>query len=142
MDTTGRIFDALRTVLDPCCRERGISVVDMGLVHDIAVDPTGDATVEILLTSGWCPFQVDLLEQMEVAVRSVPGVAGATVRIRLDEAWSTARLSPEANAKLRFLPEPAEVPDREHYLAGLPAATPVTTPPSHQPPPEEPDHDR
>jgi metal-sulfur cluster biosynthetic enzyme len=62
MVTATTIVEALRGVVDPCCRERGISVVDMGLVHDVAVDAAdGDARIDILLTSGWCPFQTDLL---------------------------------------------------------------------------------
>src|SRR5690242_2287881 len=30
-----RFLDALSDVFDPCCREKGISVVDMGLVHSV-----------------------------------------------------------------------------------------------------------
>jgi metal-sulfur cluster biosynthetic enzyme len=33
-----------------------------------------------------------------------------------DEAWTTDRLSPDARAKLRFLPDPVTVPDRSAYL--------------------------
>ena len=32
------ITDALRDVYDPCCADRGLSVVDMGLIDEIAVD--------------------------------------------------------------------------------------------------------
>src|SRR3712207_8154352 len=39
----------------PCCREKGISVVDMGLLRSVAVHD-GHARVELLLTSGWCPL--------------------------------------------------------------------------------------
>ena len=105
------VVDALRDVVDPCCRERGISVVDMGLLHDVRVDDAGRAHVEILLTSGWCPFQVDLVAEIEAAVRAVPEVVAADVSITLEKAWSTDRLSPDAAAKLRFLPEPAQVED-------------------------------
>lgn len=110
------IVDALRDVIDPCCRERGISVVDMGLINDVQVSTDGRASVEIVLTSGWCPFQVDLLDQISAAVHAVPEVADAHVSITLDEAWSTQRLSAEARSKLRFLPEPAQVTDRAGYL--------------------------
>ncbi|MFA9429510.1 metal-sulfur cluster assembly factor [Egicoccus sp. AB-alg2] len=111
------IVESLRGVVDPCCRDRGISVVDMGLVDDVRVDGQGNADVEIVLTSGWCPFQVDLLDEITAAVRTVPGVADAAVRITLDTAWSGDRLSPAARAALRFLPEPVEVGDRDAFLA-------------------------
>jgi metal-sulfur cluster biosynthetic enzyme len=118
MVTATTIVEALRGVVDPCCRERGISVVDMGLVHDVAVDAAdGDARIDILLTSGWCPFQTDLLAQMTAAVEALPQVRRASVQIVLHETWSTDRMSPDARRKLRFLPEPAEVGDRDGYVA-------------------------
>ena len=44
------VRDALAGVYDPCCREKGISVLDMGLVRSVRVEG-GVATVELLLTS-------------------------------------------------------------------------------------------
>jgi metal-sulfur cluster biosynthetic enzyme len=41
----------------------------------------------------------------------------AEVEIVWDEAWTTDRLSPRAASALRFLPPPAEVPDRAAYVA-------------------------
>jgi len=43
-DTPALIMDALRTVYDPCCREKGISVVDMGLVRPATAKAGGGAT--------------------------------------------------------------------------------------------------
>lgn len=128
MSATDDIVHVLRSVPDPCCRERGISVVDMGLLHDVTVDGSR-ARVDILLTSGWCPFQVDLVDTITEAVEGLPDVEDATVRIVLDEAWSTERLSEEAHRKLRFLPEPSEVGDRDRYVAArsLPLAPPAAT---------------
>jgi metal-sulfur cluster biosynthetic enzyme len=34
-----------------------------------------------------------------------------------EEAWTTDRLSPDARRKLRFLPDPVAVGDRDAYLA-------------------------
>lgn len=106
---------ALEGVVDPCCREREISVVDMGLVKEIAVD--GDrATVDLMLTSGWCPFQTDLVATVTDAIEALPEVATAEVRIVTDP-WSTDRLSPDARRKLTFLPPPSAVGDRDAYVA-------------------------
>jgi metal-sulfur cluster biosynthetic enzyme len=125
-DVPAAIVDALRDVIDPCCRERGISVVDMGLIDEVQVGRDGSAHVEIVLTSGWCPFQVDLLDEIGAAVRSVPQVRDAEVSITLDTAWSPARMDPAARASLRLLPEPSEVVDRDAFLA---TALPVLPPP-------------
>jgi metal-sulfur cluster biosynthetic enzyme len=112
------IIDALRSVHDPCCQERGISVVDMGLVRSVDVD--GDqARVELVLTTGWCPFTAHLLEAIRERVEALPEVAGADVDVVWDEPWTTDRLSEDARRKLRFLPDPSAVPDRDGYVATL-----------------------
>lgn len=115
-DVSAAVVEALRSVYDPCCREQGISVVDMGLIDSISFD--GDAArVELVLTSGWCPFAVELLTAVRERVESLPDVAGAEVEILWEKGWGSERLSPEARTKLRFLPDPAAVRDREKYVA-------------------------
>jgi metal-sulfur cluster biosynthetic enzyme len=106
--------DALAEVYDPCCREKGISVLDMGLVRSAAV-VDGVAKVELLLTSGWCPFAATVLTQVKDQILSQPGIDDADVSIVWDEAWTTDRLSPRARGLLRFLPDPAGVPDPRAY---------------------------
>jgi metal-sulfur cluster biosynthetic enzyme len=107
---------ALSTVYDPCCEEKGISVVDMGLLRSVTV-ADGHARVELLLTSGWCPFAARVLTAVEDAIRAHPGVDSCEAEVVWDEAWTTDRLSPSAQRKLRFLPDPVVVPDRDAYLA-------------------------
>lgn len=107
---------ALSDVYDPCCREKGISVVDMGLLRSVTVTE-GHARVELLLTTGWCPFATRMLRDVEDAITSVPGVESAEVEIVWDEAWTTDRLSDSARRTLRFLPDPIRVRDRADYLA-------------------------
>ena len=108
--------DALAGVFDPCCQEKGISVIDMGLVRSVEVQD-GVARVELLLTSGWCPFAATVLTQVEDQIRRAPGIRRADVSIVWDEAWTTDRLSPRARSILRFLPPPSAVPDRDAYIA-------------------------
>jgi metal-sulfur cluster biosynthetic enzyme len=115
-DAPGWVLDALAGVYDPCCRDKGISVVDMGLLRTATVNGT-HARVELLLTSGWCPFAARLLEEIEDAVTARPGVETCDVELIWDEPWTTDRLSASAARKLRFLPDPASVPDRDAYLA-------------------------
>ena len=109
-------LDALSDVYDPCCREKGISVVDMGLVRSVRA--VGDQVrVELLLTSGWCPFASRVLTEITERIEAQPGVRSADVEIVWDEAWTTDRLSPRARSILRFLPPPSAVPDRGAYIA-------------------------
>jgi metal-sulfur cluster biosynthetic enzyme len=115
-DVSAAVIQALRSVYDPCCREQGISVVDMGLVDSVRF-ADGEARLELVLTSGWCPFAVELLTAVRERVEELPEVAGATVELVWDKAWGSERLSPEARTKLRFLPDPVAVADREQYVA-------------------------
>ena len=106
---------ALSSVHDPCCEEKGISVVDMGLLRSVTV-VDGHARVELLLTSGWCPFAARVLTAVEDAIRAQPGISSCAAEIVWDQAWTADRLSPSARRKLRFLPDPVAVPDRDAYL--------------------------
>ena len=112
----GSVRDVLSDVFDPCCRDKGISVVDMGLLHRAEIHD-GQARVELMLTSGWCPFAVNVLTDVETAVLSLPGVDTAQVDLVWDETWTPARLSDSARTKLRFLPDPATVRDTAAYVA-------------------------
>ena len=107
---------ALSGVYDPCCRDKGISVVDMGLLRSVDVRD-GHARVELLLTSGWCPFAARVLTDVEDAMRADPHVDSCEVEIVWDEPWTTDRLADSARRALRFLPDPADVGDRDAYLA-------------------------
>lgn len=112
----GWALRALEEVYDPCCREKGISVVDMGLLRSVAVRD-GHATVEMLLTSGWCPFAARVLTDVQDAIAAQPGVNSCEVAIVWDEAWTPDRLADSARRALRFLPDPVAVGDRDAYVA-------------------------
>jgi metal-sulfur cluster biosynthetic enzyme len=114
-DVPDRYLDALRDVYDPCCREKGISVVDMGLVRSVVVRD-GQVRVELLLTSGWCPFASRVLTDVRDRIIALPEVGDAEVDVVWDEAWTTDRLSASAARKLNFLPSPAQVPNRDAYV--------------------------
>lgn len=109
-------LDALSDVYDPCCREKDISVVEMGLVRSVRA-AAGHVRVELLLTSGWCPFAARVLSEVQDRIEAQPGVSSAEVEVVWDEAWTTDRLSPRAAGLLRFLPPPAQVADRDAYIA-------------------------
>ena len=58
-----------------------------------------------------------MLTDVEEAIAAHPGVDSAEVEIVWDEAWTTDRLAESAVRKLRFLPAPTAVPDRDAYVA-------------------------
>jgi metal-sulfur cluster biosynthetic enzyme len=107
---------ALSAVFDPCCREKGISIVDMGLLRSVELQGR-HARVELLLTSGWCPFAARVLSEVADAMNAQPDVDTCSVEVVWDEVWTTDRLSPSARQQLRFLPDPVAIGDRDAYLA-------------------------
>ena len=111
---------ALVGVYDPCCRELGLSIIDMGVVRSAKLEG-GVADIKLTLTSGWCPSMATIVSEAEAAICAIPGVRTANVEVSWDEAWSPERMSDVARAKLRFLPAPkdASISDRAAALAGL-----------------------
>jgi metal-sulfur cluster biosynthetic enzyme len=105
------IFAALRRCYDPCCKEKQISVVDMGLVERVRVDGA-QVEIDIVLTSGWCPFSMHMLTMLEQEVGAVDGVSAVSVNITWERVWTPERLSEDARAKLR-LPMEQLLPLRE-----------------------------
>ncbi|MEW6635725.1 MAG: metal-sulfur cluster assembly factor [Actinomycetota bacterium] len=108
------VMRALEECYDPCCEERRISVVDMGLIERVRVDG-GSVRIEMLLTSGWCPFVARLLEMVREKVGALPGVKEVDVEVVWDPAWTPRRMSEEAKEKLR-LPLERLMPLREARL--------------------------
>ena len=109
------ITAALREVYDPCCADRGISIVDMGVVEDVRVD-AGRVEVDLVLTTGWCPFVSSMSDAIPARLRAVDGVRDVRVQVVWDPVWTEERLSPSAREKLT-LPLEELIPYRERRLA-------------------------
>jgi metal-sulfur cluster biosynthetic enzyme len=110
------IIGALDNRCDPCCRERRISVVDMGLIESIEID-NRSVEIEMVLTTGWCPFASRLLEIVTEEVEALPTVDNVHVDVVWDPTWTPERMSESAREKLRLPLEKLE-PLREARLRG------------------------
>ena len=93
------IVDALRDVYDPCCADRGVSIVDMGVVEDVRVDGA-HVDVDLVLTTGWCPFVSSMSTAIPERLRRMDGVESVEVRTVWDPVWTPDRLSASARDKL------------------------------------------
>jgi metal-sulfur cluster biosynthetic enzyme len=109
------LIEALRDVYDPCCADRGISIVDMGVVEDVRVD-AGRVEVDLVLTTGWCPFVASMSDATPERLRVLDGVRDVHVQVVWDPVWTEQRLSPSAREKLT-LPLEELIPYRERRLA-------------------------
>ncbi len=110
------VIRALHTCYDPCCRDREISVVDMGLIESIDIRERR-VDIRMLLTSGWCPFVAGLFEMIERAVGALPEVDRVDIEVIWSPAWTPDRMSEEAREKLR-LPLEQLLPLREARAKG------------------------
>ena len=70
--TTDTIIDALRPVEDP---ELHRSIVDLGMVRDVVVAPTGVVGLTVVLTVAGCPLRNEITNRVNGALRALPGVS-------------------------------------------------------------------
>lgn len=95
------VIQALDNCYDPCCRDRKISVVDMGLIESIEIRAK-EVKIEMVLTTGWCPFAARLLEMVKEEVGGLPEVDAVDVEVVWDPSWTPERMSAGAREKLRL----------------------------------------
>ena len=110
------VIRALDSCYDPCCRDRKISVVDMGLIESITIRGR-KVRIEMVLTTGWCPFASRLLEMIEEEVGGLAEVDNVGVEVVWDPTWTPERMSGSAREKLA-LPLEKLAPLREARLRG------------------------
>ncbi len=114
--TVEQVYEVLKTCYDPCCKERSVSVVDLGLVQDVQVAENGrDVYIDILLTSGWCPFSTHVLQMINTEVGALEGAGEVETRIVWNTVWTPERMSESARQKLS-LPMAQLLPLRQRRL--------------------------
>jgi metal-sulfur cluster biosynthetic enzyme len=114
--TSEQVLEVLQTCYDPCCKERSVSVVELGLIQSVQVADNGhDVRVELLLTSGWCPFSTHLLQMIQQEVGAMEGVGEVDTEIVWHTPWTPERMSSSARAKLS-LPMAQLLPLRQRRL--------------------------
>ena len=114
--TSEQVVEVLKTCYDPCCKERAVSVVELGLIQGVKVAENGhDVRVELLLTSGWCPFSTHLLQMIDQNVRAIEGIGEVDTEIVWNTVWTPERMSASAKEKLT-LPMAQLLPLRQRRL--------------------------
>ena len=94
---TDPVWDILSTVMDP--EVPALSVVDLGIVRDVDVDPEGAVTVAITPTYSGCPAMHMIEEDITAALRA-GGWTNVNIRIVYAPAWSSDWIGPDARRKL------------------------------------------
>jgi len=96
MVTTEQVWAALAEIPDP--EIPIISLVDLGVIRDVAVD---NGTVRVAFTPTFlgCPALEVMRDAMAERVRALG--AEPEITVRSDDSWSTDRITPEGREKLR-----------------------------------------
>ena len=96
MVTAAEVWAALAELPDP--EIPVISVVDLGVIRDVAVE-NGHVRIEFTPTFLGCPALEVMRDAMAEKVRELG--AEPDVRVVLDDSWSTDKITPAGRAKLR-----------------------------------------
>lgn len=91
-----QVKEALSGVNDP---EIGMSIIDLGLVYDIAIDAEDNVNVEMTLTSPGCPLGEIITQQIDAALKGI-GAKSAGVEIVWSPPWTPEMMSDEAKERL------------------------------------------
>lgn len=94
------IIEALKSVYDP---EIPVDIYELGLIYDLAVDPSGQVKIKMTLTSPACPVAGSLPGEVEARAADVPGVSSVDVELVWDPPWTTEMMSEAAKLELGFL---------------------------------------
>ena len=81
------VREALRVVIDP---EIGLNVVELGLIRDLAVDESNKAHVTMILTTPFCPYGPQIIQQVRNVAESV--VSGGAVVEMGTELWDPSMM--------------------------------------------------
>ena len=95
-----RVIEMIRTVYDP---EIPVNIFELGLVYKVDIDDDDHVQIDMTLTSPACPVAGTLPGEVETKVKSVAGVADATVELVWDPPWNPSMMTEEAQLELGFL---------------------------------------
>ncbi len=120
-----RLWARLASVVDP--EIPAVSILEMGMVHRVEVRDGGRVTVEVLPTFSGCPALDVIARDIEGCLKQDDAVDDVVVDFIYDPPWSTDRITPEGQEKLKGFGIAPAPPLRGRPLAMLGAA-PVSCP--------------
>jgi FeS assembly SUF system protein len=94
------IISALKTIYDP---EIPVDIYELGLIYEIKIEESMDATIVMTLTSPSCPVAESLPVEVEEKVAGVEGIERAKVELTWDPPWDKDMMSEEAMVELGLI---------------------------------------
>ncbi|HYS19479.1 MAG TPA: metal-sulfur cluster assembly factor [Gemmatimonadales bacterium] len=96
--TEETLRQALRTVKDP---ELNLSIIDLGLVYDVAVED-GMVHIRMTLTSPGCPAGPQIMNDIHKTLRPVEGVKDVDIEIVWEPYWTPEQIDPKIRAMMGY----------------------------------------
>jgi FeS assembly SUF system protein len=94
-----QVLDVLRNTFDP---EIPVNIYELGLIYDLVVEPSGEVTITMTLTSPMCPVAESLPPEVEAKVAAVPGVGKVNVNLVWEPPWDPSKMSADAKLLLNI----------------------------------------
>lgn len=95
--TKDDVIEGLKNVYDP---EIGINIVDLGLVYDADISENSDVLVTMTLTSLGCPLGPVIMQEVNNALKDLPGIGETDVKLVWTPPWSPENMSEDAKDEL------------------------------------------
>lgn len=96
-----QVLECLAMVEDPCSivNDTPMSLVDMGLVQSVIVEPNGDIDICLRLTSPFCEMLGYMRRAAIEEISALDGAARITIRTDSGLDWSPEMMSPAARRR-------------------------------------------
>lgn len=91
--------EKLREVYDP---EIPVNIYELGLIYEISVREDSSVLIRMTLTSPACPVAGTLPGEVEMKIRSIPGVKDCVVELVWEPQWTPGMMSEAAKLELGF----------------------------------------
>lgn len=90
------VYSALKNVYDP---EIPVSIVDLGLIYDVAISSGNNVNMKMTLTTPGCGMGAMIAGQAEEAIKTA-GAKNVLIEVVWDPPWNPDMMSDEAKEKL------------------------------------------
>ena len=94
-----QVLEALKVVKDP---EIPVNVVDLGLIYDVEIQPSGLVEITMTLTSVGCPVQDLIRSDAELAVGRLDGVSEVQVEFVWTPPWGPDKMTEDGKRQMRM----------------------------------------
>ena len=92
-----KIMETLRGCYDP---EIPVNIVELGLIYEVKVEENGAVNIRMTLTTPACPAAGSLPPEVEMKVKSIPGITSAKVEVVWEPTWTQDLMSEAARLQL------------------------------------------